>query len=82
MNMERAAMRGRLAEAEQKRQRLELLIEGYCTSIRAGLNTALAPPADLEIPQLGATWEALENAWGELQVAIGEIERLRRGLAD
>lgn len=80
MNFEKAAIKGRLAEAEQKVARQKLLIEGYCQSIRTGLNTAMTPPEELEIAQLGAQWEALEAAWAELQGAIIEIERLRRSL--
>lgn len=80
MSLERAAIMGRLAEAKQRQARLTLLIDGYCGTIRTGLNTALTPVADLEIAHLAAQWEAMEAAWGELQVVRGEIDRLQRGL--
>jgi len=81
MNMERAAMRGKLAEARERESRLALLIDGYCDAVRSGLNTALVPVADLDIPQVGVQWDALEAAWGELQGVRGEIARLEKGLS-
>lgn len=80
MNLERAAMMGKLAEAKQKRQRLELKIEGNARMISRGLNTLLTPPADLEIPLLDEQWDELKNAWAELQVTNSEISRLEKAL--
>lgn len=80
MSLERAAMRGRLAELEQTRNRLKLKIEGNATAIRTGLNTALYPVEGLEVPQLDEQWDTLKVAWGELLVVIGDIERLRKEL--
>lgn len=80
LDLEQAAIRGRLAEAKEKEASQNLLIEGFCTTIRAGLNTALTAPADLEIPALGVQWDALEGAWAYLQAIRAEIARLERGL--
>ena len=80
LDLEQAAIRGRLAEAKEKEANQTLLIEGFCTNIRTGLNTALTAPGDLEIPALGVQWDALEGAWGHLQVIRSEIARLERGL--
>lgn len=82
MNIERAAIRGRLAEARDREHNLSMLIESYCSTIRTGLNTALTPVADLEVPLLGVQWDALEASWGELQGLRGEIARLEKGLRD
>lgn len=80
MDLERAAIMGRLAEAQQNRDKLILLIEGYCQNLRSGLNTVLTPAADLEIPRLGVQWDALEGAWADLQAINAEVDRLQRGL--
>lgn len=80
MSIERAAMRGRLAEAEERRRKLCLRIEGLTQALRAGLNTTLTPPAELEVPQLAEQMDALVAAWGELQATRSEIARLEREL--
>lgn len=80
MNLERAAMMGKLAEARQKRQRLELKIEGNARMISQGLNTLLTPAADLEIPLLDEQFDELKTAWAELQVVNSEITRLEKAL--
>ncbi|WP_027390874.1 hypothetical protein [Chrysiogenes arsenatis] len=80
MSIERAAMRGRLAEAKDRQQRLMLRIEGHCGAIRSGLNTALTPVADLEIPRLATFMDDLVQHWGELQAVRGEIARLEKEL--
>lgn len=80
IDMERAAIMGRLAEARQKEGQLTLSIESYCQTIRAYLNTTLTPAADLEIPTAATQWDALEGTWGELQTVRLEIARLERGL--
>lgn len=80
MNMERAAMKGKLAEAEQRRGKLTLKMEGSCRSVCQGLNTALTPPADLEIPLLDEQWDELKTAWMDLQLVNNEITRLEKEL--
>ncbi|MDA8140388.1 MAG: hypothetical protein M0036_17210 [Desulfobacteraceae bacterium] len=81
MNMERAAMRGLLAEKKERSAQLRLRIQGTGSTIRAGLNTALNPVDDLEIPMLAAQMDELVMAWGELQALLADIARLERELA-
>lgn len=78
--MERAAMRGKMAEAEQKRERLKLKIEGAARHLRQSLNTALTPPEELEIPLLDEQWDELKMAWAELQGVLSDIARLEKEL--
>ena len=80
MNLERAAMKGKLADAQQREKRLALRIEGSARAIRQGLNTALTPVAELEVPQLAEQMDELVAAWGELQATLAEIARLEREL--
>ncbi|BBO80182.1 hypothetical protein DSCO28_50540 [Desulfosarcina ovata subsp. sediminis] len=80
MNLERAAMRGLLAEKKEAIDRLRLRIRGNCDAIRTGLNTALTPVDDLEIPIVAEQMDELVSAWGELQAALSEAARLEREL--
>lgn len=80
MSLERAAMRGKLADAQLRAKKLNLRIEGNCTAIRQGLNTALTPVPDLAVPQLAEQMDELVIAWGELQATLSEIARLEREL--
>jgi cell shape-determining protein MreC len=80
MNLERAAMMGRLAEAKQTRDRLTLLIKGNSQQIRQGLNTLLTPVEELEVLLLDEQWDALKTAWAELLVVNEEIRRLEKEL--
>lgn len=81
MSIENAAMRGKLAEAREREQKLKLRIEGNCTAIRTGLNTALTPVHELAVPQLAEQMDELVSAWAELQATMSEIARLTRELA-
>ena len=80
MNLERAAMRGKLAEAREREAALRLRIEGNCRTIRTGLNTALTPIEDLEVPMIAGQMDELVMAWGELQTVLSEISRLEKEL--
>lgn len=80
MNLERAAMKGRLAELQQHRDRLKLRIEAAARAIRTGLNTTLAPVEELEVPVMDTHWDDLKDAWAELQVVKSDIARLEREL--
>jgi hypothetical protein len=80
MNMERAAMKGRLAEAQSEQARLDMRIESAARVIRQGLNTTLYEVAALEIPQLDEQWDMLKSAWAEYLRLEGEITRLQREL--
>ncbi|MBW2599559.1 MAG: hypothetical protein JRC60_05665 [Deltaproteobacteria bacterium] len=82
MNIERAAMRGKLAQAREKRRRLTSKFEALASAIRQGLNTALTEIEDIEIPQLSEMWGELEVCWGELLILRGDIERLEKELGN
>lgn len=80
MNLERAAMRGRLAELEQKRLRLRNSIQGNADAIRGKLNTMLCAPDDLDVPVIDELFDHLKNAWTDLALANADIARLEREL--
>lgn len=80
MNLERAAMKGRLAELQGQQKRLLLRGDGLCTSIRQGLNTALTPFAEQEIPLVVSQMDDLVMTWAELQKTQSDIGRLEREL--
>ena len=80
MNLERAAMHGRLAEAKQKRDRLKLKIDGNARHLRQALNTVLTPVEELEVPILDELWDDLKAAWIDLHVVLGDIARLEKEL--
>jgi hypothetical protein len=80
MSLERAAMKGRLVEAQQAQKRLILKGEGLCTAIRQGLNTALTPFSDMEIPQVAQQMDDMVMTWAELAKVQGDIARLEREL--
>ena len=81
ISMERAAMRGKLAEAENNLAVLRLQILGLCQSIRQSLNTALTYVEDLEIPQVAGQMAFLEDTWAHYQTTRIAIERLKKELA-
>ena len=81
INLERAAMRGRLAECESAQVRLRNKFEVLSRTLREGLNTALHREIEaIEIPQLSMIWSELEKTWGELLSIRSDIERLQREL--
>ncbi len=80
MSIERAAMRGKLAEAEDHKRRLTLKGEGLCSAIRQGLNSTLTPFGEMEIPQIAQQMDDLVMAWAELAKIQGDIARLEREL--
>ena len=79
-NLERAAMKGKLVELEEQRKRLNFKAEGLCTAIRQGLNTALTPFEEQEIPQVQSQMDDLVMTWVELQKVQSDICRLQREL--
>jgi hypothetical protein len=81
MNIERAAMQGRLAEAKEKRMRLKNKFEALATAIRQGINTALTDIEDVDIPQLSQLWSDLEMTWAEILSVRSDIERLEKELS-
>jgi len=82
MNLERAAMKGKLAEGKEKKIRLMNKFEALATSIRRGLNTALTDIEDVEMDQLSVIWSDLEVTWAEILSIRNDIERLEKELDD
>ena len=80
INLERAAMRGKLAQAREKKFRLKSKFEALATAVRRGLNTALTDIEDVEIPQLSEMWGDLEVCWAEILSLRNDIERLEKEL--
>lgn len=80
MTTERAAMMGKLGVARNREQSLTLRIEGLASALRTGLNTALTPVAELEVPQLAEQMDQLVAAWGELLLTRSDIARLEKEL--
>lgn len=80
MSLERAALRGKLAEAEDTLHRLNLKAEGLCIALRQGLNTALTPFEEIDIPMLDEQWDALKSTWAELIEIKSSMTRLQREL--
>ncbi len=80
MNLERAAMKGRLADLEHEKARLILKAEGLCKAIRTALNTALTTVEDLEIAQAAQQMDDLVMCMADLAAVIGQIQRLEKEL--
>ena len=81
MSLERAAMQGSLAELKQKREKLVLRIEGNCAAIRQGLNIALYPVDELNVPVTAEQMRELELAYVEKVSVDSRISRLEKELA-
>ncbi len=80
MNQERVAMKGQLAELREQRAKLRLRIEGNCTAVRSGLNTALTEVDDLNVPVIAEQMDELVTAWGDLTVVNSKIARIEQEL--
>lgn len=82
INLERAAMKGKLATAKESRMRLTNKFEGLASAIRHGINTALIDIKDVEIMQLSQMWGDLETVWIGISELNLEIERLEKEIGD
>jgi len=80
MSHERLQMQGMLAGLEQDVTGLTLKIEGLASSMRGGLNTALTPVEELDVPLLANQMRDLETAFVDLQGKRTRIERLKKEL--
>lgn len=80
MSIERAALRGRLAEAQDKRLHLRLKAEGLANAIRMNVNTLLNDVEDLEVAQAAQQMDELVAVMGELAALQGQIARFDREL--
>lgn len=80
MNVEREAMRGRMAALRDQQKRMRLKAEGLCGSLRTGLNTALVDVEEIETAQLAQQMDELVSTMGELAGLQGKIARLEKEL--
>ncbi len=80
MSIERAAMRGRVAELQGKKAQLRNKAEGLCTAIRVGLNTSLTPVEEIEMAIIAQQMDDLVMAYAEMQGVISDIARLEKEL--
>ena len=80
MNIERAAMRGKLAELESQAERLKIRINAIRDSLRMKLNPALYAPGDLEIAEIMQQAEDLHGVAIDLLEAQADIARIEREL--
>lgn len=80
MDMERAALRGKLAEAEREAETLRVKCEGFCRSIRYTLNCTLVPVSEMNVAEAAAMMDALAVAWAEYLSLSQTIDRLKREL--
>ena len=80
LDLERAAMKGKLAELDQQETRLIMRIESAAKALRTGLNLSLCEAHDLAVPQLDEQFDILKISWGELLKCRADIDRLKREL--
>lgn len=80
LNLDRAAMRGQQAEAQEQRHRLRLKAEGLCTALRTQLNTALYDVEEIAIAQSAQQMDDLVTTMAELAAVQGKLARLDREL--
>lgn len=80
MSLERAAMQGQLAGAEQQRHELILKGQGLCTAIRAAIHPVLNELEEMEIPQAAQQMNDLVMVSAELARINGKIAQLKKEL--
>ena len=80
MSVERLALRGKLAEAQNRRGHLRLKAEGLCSGIRTGVNTLIYDVEELEVAQAAQQMDELVATMGELAALQGQIARIEREL--
>ena len=80
MNLERAAMQGRLAEAKNTRNKLRMRAEALCFAIRNLLNTALTDIDQIEIAQADQLMDDLMAVMAEIYNWGSVILRLEKDL--
>lgn len=82
MNLERAALRGRLAEAEQKLISLKKKGEALCSFMRQALNISLTTIEDIDIGQAAQMFDELVMTLAEIAGLKTEIGKLNKELRD
>lgn len=81
MNIERAALQGKLAAERDARKNLEIRIRAACESIRPKLNCDLVGDlTELEIPDAATLMDGLEALYAELLATVANISRLEKAL--
>lgn len=80
MNLERAAMKGKLAEAEQKLISLKKKGEALCSFMRQALNVSLTAVEDIDIGQAAQMFDELVMTIAEISGLKTEIAKLEREL--
>lgn len=80
MNIERAAIMGRLAEAKDAEAKARLKCEALCRTIRMELNAMLKPVEEMDVPGTSALWDDLAVTYAELLTAKQDRVRLEREL--
>lgn len=80
MDLERAALKGKLSEAEKKFTRLTEKAESHCDSIRRILDRAFATVLEMKIAQADILMDELQDTYAELLGLQTEIERLKKRL--
>lgn len=81
MNLERAAMRARLADAKEKKARAVVRGESLSATLRQLLNTALVAVENQEIAAIDTLVDDLLAVHMDIAECDGDIVRLTRGLA-
>jgi hypothetical protein len=81
MNIERAAMKGKLAAAKENRAYMRNKAEALATAIRMRINTAITDIEDIRMDELSPMWSDLEVTWAEILSLSREIDRLDKDLA-
>ena len=79
-SIERAAVRGLLAEARDKRLHLRLKAEGLANAIRMNVNTLRYDVEELEVAQAAQQMDELVGVMGERAALQGQIARYEREL--
>lgn len=82
MDLERAAMKAKLADAKSRKAQLEVHIRAGADNIRTKLNHNLVGElTELEVNDAGILMEQLQGNYIELLAAVSEISRLEKVLA-
>ena len=80
MNLERAAMQGKLAAAKAREYELSAKSEALCGAIRSMLNTSLTALKQIEIAQADQLMDDLMSTMAELYSCDSTIQRLEKEL--
>jgi hypothetical protein len=65
---------------EHKASRLRMEIESLTRTICVNLDTSMKPPENLPISDVDSQFDELKQKWAELNMALGQINRLTEEL--